>query len=386
MVFWGPPGSGKTTLAELVSNLTRCRFRRISAVQAGVKQIREEAESAILELSMRDRRTIIFIDEIHRFNKSQQDALLPFVEDGALILIGATTENPSFEINAALLSRVKVYHLEPLRIEDLVSVLSRAQTISSEPYRLDLDALSLLGESAGGDARTAINRLEAVMLHFRAAGRSLENFRVSKEETLAALKSLSIHSSIRYDKSGEEHYDVISAFIKSIRDSDPDGGLYYLARMLEGGEDPKFICRRLIVLASEDIGNADPRALQIAVAVKEAVHFIGMPEARINLAQAVTYLACAPKSNASYVGVERALAEVRRSGPLSVPKHLRNAVTGLMRKEGYGKGYQYAHDSKSGYISQAHLPDKISGQRFYEPKSIGYEGVFKERLDQRQPR
>ena len=380
LILWGPPGCGKTTLARIIAEHTKSSFRSLSAVLSGVKDIKEAVEQARFTRRTASRKTIVFVDEIHRFNKSQQDALLPHVEDGTITLIGATTENPSFELNSALLSRARVIRLERLDEGALVKLVRRAL---EDPVRglggflkISDAAMEWLASVSEGDARRALTALESVSLF---AGESSGELGV--EQVRAALESAMERQPIPYDKSGEEHYNVISAFIKSIRDSDPHAGLYYLARMLEGGEDPLFIARRLVILASEDVGNADPRALQLAIAVKEAVDFIGMPEARICLAQAVTYIACAPKSNASYMGIEGALAEVRATGALPVPMHLRNAVTGLMKKEGYGQGYKYAHSEQNARARQKHLPDALVGRRFYEPKDIGYERHYKERLD-----
>jgi putative ATPase len=384
LVLWGPPGCGKTTLAQIVAQQTRSDFENMSAVLSGVKDIKEAVERARQTWRMSKRKTILFVDEIHRFNKSQQDALLPHVENGTVTLIGATTENPSFELNTALLSRSRVIRLERLGDQALERVIERAL---ADPERglggflsLEPDAVSWLAATSEGDARRALTALESVSLFAGGSDRAL-----TVEEVQKALESALDRQPMPYDKSGEEHYNVVSAFIKSLRDSDPHAGLYYLARMIEGGEDPLFIARRLVILASEDVGNADPRGLQIALAAKEAVEFVGMPEGRINLAQAVTYLALAPKSNASYAGINEALAEVRQSGALPVPMHLRNAVTGLMKREGYGKGYRYAHSDEQQRAKQSHLPGPLVGRRFNEPKPIGLEKQLKEKLDMLNP-
>jgi putative ATPase len=332
---------------------------------------------------MSKRKTILFVDEIHRFNKSQQDALLPHVEDGTVTLVGATTENPSFELNSALLSRTRVIRLERLGPEAIVRVLDRALSDREKGLAgmltLSREAVEWLAATSEGDARRALTALESVALY---AGGPQE---LDLAGVKAALESSLERQPIPYDKAGEEHYNVISAFIKSIRDSDPHAGLYYLARMLEAGEDPLFIARRLVILASEDVGNADPRALQIALAVKDAVDFVGLPEARINLAQGVTYLAMAPKSNASYAGLGEAQAAVHETGALPVPMHIRNAVTRLMKSEGYGKGYRYAHDEGGQRAKQTHLPEGLVGRRFYHPKEVGLEKQLKDKLDQLNP-
>jgi putative ATPase len=390
LVLWGPPGVGKTTLAQIISRETQSQFQTLSAVQAGIKDIKEAAERAKQTRRMSCRKTILFVDEIHRFNKSQQDALLPYVEDGTLTLIGATTENPSFELNSALLSRARVIRFERLTEEALERVIRHALTDADRGlggfFQLTDEAIHWLAAQAEGDARRALTALENVSLSVGvSAPATAPATALGIGEVQQALESALERQPIPYDKAGEEHYNVISAFIKSLRDSDPHAGLYYLARMLEAGEDPLFIARRLVILASEDVGNADPRGLQIAIAAKEAVEFVGMPEARINLAQAVTYLALAPKSNASYMGINEAIRIVREKGALPVPMHLRNAVTGLMKKEGYGKSYRYAHDQQGQRAKQTHLPEELVGTRFYQPKEVGLERQFKEKLDQLNP-
>jgi putative ATPase len=388
LILWGPPGCGKTTLAKIIANRTQSQFEALSAVLSGVKDIKEAVAKAKETRKMTRRKTLLFVDEIHRFNKSQQDALLPHVEDGTVTLIGATTENPSFEINSALLSRVRVIRLERLTPEAIAVTIKKAL---NDPNRglggflkLTEEAVSWLADTSEGDARRALTALESIALYARESCTS-EADALNLDQVKTALESALERQPLPYDKSGEEHYNIISAFIKSIRDSDPHAGLYYLARMLTAGEDPKFIARRLVILASEDVGNADPRGLMMAVAAKEAVEFVGLPEARINLAQAVTYLALAPKSNASYMGIEEALAEVQNSGALPVPLHLRNAVTGHMRSEGYGSSYKYAHSQKNAQVKQSHLPDQLVRRRFYHPKESGLEKQLKAKLDELNP-
>ena len=372
-IFWGPPGTGKTTLARVIARTTRSHFIAFSAVMQGVKDIREVVAKAQQERNYHGRRTLLFIDEIHRFNKAQQDALLPWVENGDIILIGATTENPSFEVNSALLSRSRVFVLEPLAATDIQKLIKRALTSSeglgSQQFEIADKAVELLADQAHGDARSALNTLEVAAT--TATGKT-----ILPGDVAAALQK----TPLLYDKGAEEHYNVISAFIKSMRGSDPDAAIYWLARMIEAGEDALFIARRMVIFAAEDIGNADPRALQMAVATQQAVHFIGMPEGRIPLAQAVTYLATAPKSNASYVAIGAAQKEVRQSGALPVPHHLRNAPTGLMKDLGYGKDYQYAHDHADSIVTQEHLPEGLSGTSFYRPQDSGYEKMIRERL------
>ena len=375
LIFWGPPGSGKTTLARIIAGVTKSHFIFFSAILSGIKDIREIVKEAEDERKYRGNRTILFVDEIHRFNKTQQDAFLPYVEKGTFTIIGATTENPSFEVIAPLLSRCKTLVLNQLTGDDIAAILRRAladyeRGLGAQGLTIDDDALEFMAEQAGGDGRIALNTLET-------AARLAKDGVINLETAREAVQK----KPLLYDKGGEEHYNVISAFIKSMRGSDPDAALYWLARMIEAGEDPIFILRRMVILASEDIGNADPRALQMAVAALQGFQLVGLPEGRIILAQAVTYLATAPKSNASYVGIDAALAEVRKSGALPVPLHIRNAPTRLMKDLGYHKGYKYAHDYAEGYAVQDHLPDRLNGRRFYTPAGRGYEKNIRERME-----
>ncbi|HTG81039.1 MAG TPA: replication-associated recombination protein A [Geobacteraceae bacterium] len=375
LIFWGPPGSGKTTLARIIAGATRSHFIFFSAILSGIKDIREVVKEAEEAQKYRGMKTILFVDEIHRFNKTQQDAFLPYVERGTFTIIGATTENPSFEVVAPLLSRCKVLVLNPLTTEEVAVILraalaDRERGLGTFDLAAQEEALAFMAEQADGDARIALNTLET-------AARLARNGAITLDLAREAVQK----KPLLYDKGGEEHYNVISAFIKSMRGSDPDAALYWLARMIEAGEDPLFILRRMVILASEDVGNADPRALQVAVAALQGFQLVGLPEGRIIIAQAVTYLATAPKSNASYVGVDAALAEVRKSGALPVPMHIRNAPTRLMKDLGYHKGYRYAHDYEEGYVAQQHLPDRLKGRRFYEPAGHGYEKTIKERME-----
>jgi putative ATPase len=378
MILWGPPGSGKTTIASLLAHVGGARFLAFSAVLSGVKEIRQVVAEAEAERARRGRRTVLFVDEIHRFNRAQQDAFLPHVEKGTIVLIGATTENPSFEVNSALLSRCRVYVLHGLTGPDVVALLRRALADEARGLgrlRAEVtdEALALVAGLASGDARTALNVLDlAVTLAPRAGGRP----RVTED----TVREASQRRTLLYDKSGEEHYNLISALHKSLRDSDPDASLYWLARMLESGEDALYLARRLVRFASEDVGNADPQALALALAAKEAYDFLGSPEGDLALAQATAYLALAPKSNAVYVAFDAAREDVRSRPAEPVPLHLRNAPTGLMRDLGYGRDYQYAHDAPDAMVGQEHLPLALRGREYYRPTDRGLEAELGRRL------
>ena len=379
MLLWGPPGSGKTTLANLIAAHTSAHFERVSAVTAGVADLRRAVEAARERLSLDGRHTILFVDEIHRFNKAQQDVILPHVEAGTVTFIGATTENPSFEVVAPLLSRSMVYTLSQLTDEDVSAILDHALTdaergLGQHAYALEDDARRLLIDAATGDARTALNCLELAALVTQPDAEGVRAISLSTVED--ALQ----HRALHYDKAGDQHYDTISAFIKSVRGSDADAAVYWLVRMLDAGEDPLFIARRIIILAAEDIGMADPQALPVAVAAQQAVHFIGLPEGAIPLAEATVYLATAPKSNSAYAALGKAREDVREHGGLPVPLHLRNAVTGLMRRQGYGEGYKYAHDYPEHFAKMQNLPERLKGHRYYEPSEQGYESAVAERI------
>ena len=378
VIFYGPPGTGKTTLAKVIANTTSAVFRQINATVAGKKDMEEVVHEAQETLGMYGRKTILFIDEIHRFNKGQQDYLLPFVEDGTLVLIGATTENPYFEVNGALLSRSIIFELKPLRKEEIKELICRAVTDSEKgmgSYRavIDEEAADFLADMAGGDARAALNAVEiGVLTTPRSADGKIHL-------TLAVASECIQKRVIRYDKGGDNHYDIISAFIKSMRGSDPDAAVYYLAKMLAAGEDVRFIARRIMILASEDIGNADPMAICVASAAAQEVERVGMPESQIILAQAASYMACAPKSNAAVNAISAANESVKRV-KTSVPVHLQDAHYGGHEKLGHGIGYKYAHDYPNHYVKQQYLPDEIAGERFYIPGDLGYEKKIREYL------
>ena len=379
MILWGPPGSGKTTIARVIANRTGMDFLSYSAVLSGIAEIKKVIAQAERNLYLYGTRSILFIDEIHRFNKSQQDAFLPYVERGTIILIGATTENPSFEIISPLLSRVQIFVLKPLEPEHIRKIVVNALTDSRRGLGLDKDslddeALDIISNISSGDARFALNILEL-------SAKFAEDTD-DKKITAEIVKNIIQRERVIYDKSGEEHYNLISALHKSIRDSDPDGALYWLARMLQGGEDRRYIIRRLIRMAVEDIGLADPNALLIATATLQAFDLIGIPEGDLALAELAVYLAYAPKSNSIYSALKKAEADVKKFGSLPVPFHIRNAPTKLMKELGYGKDYKYAHDFDDHIVEQKHLPEKIRGHRYYEPTELGFEEKVKKRFDE----
>ncbi len=378
MIFWGPPGVGKTTLARIIAHRTRAAFLDFSAVTSGIREIRQVMQQAEDNRRFGDR-TIVFVDEIHRFNKAQQDAFLPFVEKGSILLIGATTENPSFEVNGALLSRCKVFVLQALRKEELTQLLTRAlrdpRGFGGRKVEIAPDMLEMIAAFANGDARTALSTLEMVVLNADETGGALTVTPELLEQCLS-------RKSLLYDKTGEEHYNLISALHKSMRNSDPDAAVYWLARMLEAGEDPLYVARRVTRFASEDVGLADPRALEIAVAAYQACHFIGMPECTVHLTQAVVYLSMAPKSNALYTAYESAKRDALTQLAEPVPLVIRNAPTRLMKELDYGKGYQYAHDAQDKLTNMQCLPDSLLGRTYYRPTEQGVEAKYKARLEQ----
>lgn len=379
VIFYGPPGTGKTTLAKIIANTTKSEFKQLNATTSGVKDIKEIIEEAKDIYGMNNKKTILFIDEIHRFNKSQQDSLLPHVEDGTIILIGATTENPYFEVNKALVSRSIIFELKPLDKENIKILIKRALNDNERGlgiYNAEItnEALDFLSDRANGDARTALNAIELAVLTTdkNEKGKIIIDIGIAEE----CIQKRALN----YDKDGDNHYDTISAFIKSMRGSDPDAALYYLAKMIYAGEDPKFIARRIVICASEDVGNADPHALQVAVSAAEAVNFIGMPESRIILAQAVTYIACAPKSNASYIAIDKALEDVKNISIKTVPPHLKDCHYSGSKELGH-TGYKYAHDYEGHYVKQQYLPDELLGKIYYEPSDNGIEKKIKASLN-----
>jgi putative ATPase len=378
MILWGPPGTGKTTLARIIATGSDAVFVPVSAVSSGVADLRRVTAEARDRLRAGGPRTVLFIDEIHRFNKAQQDAILPYVEDGTITLIGATTENPSFEVIGPLLSRSRVFALKQLEPDDIERILRTAladsgRGLEGSGVTVDEEAIASLAASTGGDARIALNALEAAV-------NAAHDGRVSVEDVEEALQ----HRTYLYDRQGDAHYDTISAFIKSVRGSDPDATLYWLARMIEAGEDPLFIVRRMVILASEDVGLADPMAMVVATSCQQAVHFIGLPEGFFPMAETALYLALAPKSNSTGSAYGAALRDVEATRNDPVPLHLRNAVTGLMKQMGYGKGYKYAHDYEGGVVEQQHLPDRVAGHRYYRPTAQGWEGRRRHERDERE--
>lgn len=376
IILYGPPGTGKTTLAKVIANTTSADFRQINATVASKKDMEEVVEGAKSTLGMYGKKTILFVDEIHRFNKGQQDYLLPFVEDGTLILIGATTENPYFEVNSALISRSVIFELKPLEKEDIKALILRAlndneKGLGAYDGVIDEDALEFLASTANGDGRNALNAIElGILTTDRQADGKIHI-------TLEVAEQCIQKRAVRYDKDGDNHYDTISAFIKSMRGSDPDAAIYYLARMLYAGESVTFIARRILICAAEDVGNADPNALVVANAAADAVHKLGMPEARIILAQAAVYVATAPKSNASYIAIDKALDFVKNTKTMAIPAHLQDAHYGGAAKLGHGIGYEYAHDCPKHFSFQNYLPEDMAGTRFYEPTEMGYEKTIK---------
>jgi putative ATPase len=389
LLFYGPPGTGKTALAHVIANHTRARFVPLNAVASGTKEVRAALEAARAELEDTGRRTILFVDEIHRFNKAQQDVLLPDVEEGRVILIGATTQNPFFAVNSPLLSRSQIFTFEPLTREQIKTLLARAladreRGLGEYEVHVTPEAMDFLAEVSDGDARRALTALEIGVLSAQPPpsppGGEGSGVRGNPVEfTMEVARDSIQRKALDYDPTGDQHYDVISAFIKSMRGSDPDAAIYWLARMLEAGEDPRFIARRIVIFASEDVGNADPRALSVATAAAQAVEFIGLPECQLNLAQAVTYLATAPKSNASTTAIGKAREDVRSGRTLQVPKHLRDAHYRGAEQFGHGEGYKYAHNYEGGHVEQQYLPEE---RRYYEPTDRGYEAEIKWRMEE----
>ena len=380
MVLWGPAGTGKTSLAAIVAKVTGSHFTQLSAVNATVADLRKAIAEAKETLGATGRKTILFIDEVHRFNKAQQDALLPAVENGYVILIGATTENPFFEINSPLVSRSLLFRLNPLESEEVRTIVERAliddkRGLGSAGIKFHPEALGMLVSKAGGDARWALNALEMCAASATASG--------VEEVTAESVGEMLRESIVRYDRAGDIHYDVISAFIKSMRGSDPDAAVWWLARMIEGGEDPRFIARRMVIFASEDVGNADPMALVVAVSAFHALEFVGLPEAALNLSQAATYLASAEKSNASTTAISKAMKDVRSGATTEVPMHLRDSSYRSAKRIGHGKGYKYPHDYPDGWVDQSYLPEEVRGRRYYEPTERGLEREIGERLTRR---
>ncbi len=379
IIFYGPPGTGKTTLAKVIANTTSAEFKQINATVAGKKDMEDVITAAKNNMGMYGKKTILFVDEIHRFNKGQQDYLLPYVEDGTIILIGATTENPYFEVNGALISRSVIFELKPLSKEDIKTLINRAvydkdKGMGAFNAHIDEDALEFLADISNGDARNALNAVELGILTTKASADGIIHI------TLEIAQECIQKRVIKYDKTGDNHYDTVSAFIKSMRGSDPDAAVYYLARMLYAGEDVKFIARRMMICASEDVGNADPQALQVAVSAAQAVERIGMPEARIILAQAVIYIATAPKSNAAIMAIDKAMETVKDQTTAPVPPHLQDAHYKSAGKLGHGIGYKYSHDYPNHYVRQQYLPDTLVGTQFYEPTDMGYEKNIKEHM------
>ena len=379
MILWGPPGSGKTTLAYIVASITKSHFSPVSAVSSGVADLRRVVEEAKERRGLYQQRTILFIDEIHRFNKAQQDAILPYVEDGTITLIGATTENPSFEVISPLLSRCRVFTLNMLTDEQVGIIVKWAledeeRGLGKLKVELDADAMEHLIAMSNGDGRIALNALELATLATQPDAEG------KRKISLATVEDALQHRALLYDRAGEEHYNLISALHKSLRGSDPDAALYWLGRMLEAGEDPLYVVRRLVRFASEDVGMADPQALAVAVAAQQAVHFVGMPEGNLALAEAVVYLATAPKSNSLYRAYSEVQKDIRQTGNQPVPMHLRNPVTSMMRESGYGKGYKYAHDYEGHFVEQQNMPDSLRDRRYYSPGDQGYEKEIKARI------